>query len=285
MIDLDALAADLKKSRLVDRGRLKPGGRKEVEAEIDQLDHDRGLHAHVVVLLVSEDPADAKPLWDRLAYAEKTDLLLISNGKTWEARGWGLTKAQIDAAMADSAPAYKAYFGKGLVASLTALAGKVSLAGQAPPPPRPPDKPATPRSTPVIEPSSGTLTSSTGSSFPWLPLGLGGAAVVGVVAFAIHRRNQRASESRGDFNQARASAERAYADLVLACDDLGGDAGTQLQLQASDLKKRLDDVVADADGKPDKMSDRVVLGKIAQLESELAALRSTQLQKAQKARG
>ncbi|HTR51441.1 MAG TPA: hypothetical protein VMJ10_12085 [Kofleriaceae bacterium] len=287
MIDLDALAADLKKAKLVDRGRLKPGGRKEVEAEIDQLDHDRGLHAHVVVLLLSDDPAEAKPVWDRLAYDERTELLLISNGKAWEVRGWGLTRAQIDAAMADSAPAYKAYLGKGLVASLTALAGKVAAVA-APPPPRAPDRPTAPRSQPPTEsiaPSSGTPTRSTGATFPWLPLGIGGAVAIGAVAFAIHRRNRRATESRGDFDRARASAERAYADLVLACEDLGGDAGTQLQLKASDLKKRLDDVIADADGKPDKMSDRVVLGKIAQLDSELAALRSTQLQKAQKARG
>ncbi|HUJ58179.1 MAG TPA: hypothetical protein VLX92_06795 [Kofleriaceae bacterium] len=280
-MDLDATANDLREARLVDRGRLKPGGRKEVEDEIATLEHDRGLRAHVLVLLRSDKPADAKPVWDKLGLDEKSDLLLISNGKAWEVRGWGLARAQIDAAMADAAPAYKAYLGKGLVASLVALAARAS--SPTAPPPRVPEHPAAPVTAPVTAPSATTETApatTTGSSLPWLPLGIGGAVVVGAIGFAIYRRNKRAGEARGEFDKARASAERAYTDLVLACEDMGGDAGTQLQLKASDLKKQLDAVIADADGKPDQMTDRVVLGKIAQLEAELAALRSTQLQKA-----
>jgi hypothetical protein len=193
--------------------------------------------------------------------------LLITNGKTWEVRGWSLTRAQIDEAMAHGAIGFKQYLGKGIEMSLEALEGQVTgrkAAKDDKAPSSPPPKPA----------------DEGGSSGTWIGLGVGGAVVVGLVAFAIRRRNQRAGEARGEFDKARASAERAYTDLILACEELGGETGSELQLKATELKKRLDAVVAEADGKPDRMNDRVVIGKITQLESELAALRSTQLQKA-----
>jgi hypothetical protein len=259
---------DLRNEKLVDRGRLKPGGRKEVLDEIERVERVHGLRAHVLLLPVGESPADAKPLWDKLGLDPKRDLLLVSNGKGWEVRGWGLTTQKIDAAMTAAAPAYKQYLGKGITQSLSSLAAE----------------------TRAVAPSAGASMTSTspspssdsgGGHGLAIGLGLVGALVVGGVGFAIYRRNKRAGESRGEFDAAKASAERTYTDLMLASEDLGGDAGYELQLKAADLKKQLDTIVAQADGKADRMSDRVVLGKISQIESELAALRSTRLQKAQ----
>jgi hypothetical protein len=282
MIDIDATAADLRKDKLVDRGRLKPGGRKEILDEIDKLERARNLHAHVLVLPLSDSPADAKALWDKLGLDNKRDLLFVTNGKGWEVRGWGLTGDKIDAAMKDAPAAFKQYLGKGVTTSLTSLASLVTEPAQ-PPARRPQPPPPTIRPPATTTASSPSTSSSSDGGGHGLAIGLGivGALVVGGVGFAIYRRNKRANESRGDFDTAKGNAEKAYTDLMLASEELGGDAGYQLQLKASDLKKQLDTIVADADGKADKMSDRVVLGKISQIESELAALRSTQLQKAQ----
>ena len=282
MIDIDATAADLRKDKLVDRGRLKPGGRREILDEIDKLERVRGLRAHVLVLPLGDSPADAKPLWDKLGLDNKRDLLFVTNGKGWEVRGWGLTGDKIDSAMKDAPAAFKQYLGKGVTTSLTSLASLAS--SPTPPPPRlPQPKSPPPATTTASSPSTSSSSSKSDGGGHGLAIGLGvvGALVVGGVGFAIYRRNKRAKESRGDFDTAKGNAEKAYTDLMLASEELGGDAGYQLQLKAADLKKQLDTIVADADGKADKMSDRVVLGKISQIESELAALRSTQLQKAQ----
>jgi hypothetical protein len=286
MFDLEATATELRKDKLVDRGRLKPGGRREVEGEIAKLETERHLRAHVLVLPHDESPEEAKPLWAKLGLDEKSDLLLISNGVKWDARGWSLTRTQLDAAMADAAPAYKAYLGKGLVQSLVSLAAAVGGgATAAPAPPQPPQPHSEPQQRlPAVAPASSSDRSDRGdrsssaSTLPWL--GIGGAALAGLVGFAIYRRNKRAAEARAQLATARANAERTYTELVLASEELPGEAGTQLQLRAGDLKQQLDAIIADAEGNPEKMTDRVVLGRIAQLDGELAALRTTQLQKA-----
>jgi hypothetical protein len=175
--------------------------------------------------------------------------------------------------MAEAGPSFKQYLGRGVTSSLASLA---SLAGA---PAASPSAGAT-AAPPSLSPAQAPGNASGGGHGLAIGLGVAGALVAGGLGFAIYRRNKRAAESRGDFDAAKASAERAYTELILASEELGGDAGYQLQLKAADLKKQLDAIVAEADGKPDKMSDRVVLGKISQLESELAALRSTQLQKA-----
>jgi len=282
MIDIEATAADLRKDKLVDRGRLKPGGRKEILDEIDKLERVRGLRVHVLVLPLGDSPADAKPLWDKLGLDNKRDLLFVTNGKGWEARGWGLSQQQIDSAMAQAAPAFKQYLGKGVTQSLTSLASLASSPTPPPPPKLPPPKQAEkPSAGATSTPSTSSSSDSGGGHGLVIGLGIVGALAAGGIGFAIYRRNKRAKESRGDFDTAKGNAERAYTDLMLASEELGGDAGYQLQLKAADLKKQLDAIVADADGHADKMSDRVVLGKISQIESELAALRSTRLQKAQ----
>src|SRR5207247_1725718 len=105
-------------------------------------------------------------------------------------------------------------------------------------------------------------------------------AAGGVIVLAIMRRNRLAKEGLASVGTAKASAERAYTELVLACEELGGDPqASELQLKATELKKRVDAIVADTEAKPARGTDPVTIGKIRQLENELAALRSTVLQK------
>ena len=67
---------------------------------------------------------------------------------------------------------------------------------------------------------------------------------------------------------------------MLACEELPGDPqATDIQLKATELKKRADQVVAEVEAAPHTGNDPVPLGKLDQIENELGALRSTVLQK------
>src|SRR5262249_24054988 len=145
----------------------------------------RGLRAHVLVLPLADSPADAKPLWDKLGFDNQRDLLLVTNGKGWEARGWGLTAEKIDSAMKDAAPAFKQYLGKGVTTSLTSpppLAG----APAAPPPRQPvPPRPQVPTHT-IATPTAPSSSSSSDSGGHGLAIGLGivGTLALGGIGFA-----------------------------------------------------------------------------------------------------
>jgi hypothetical protein len=211
MIDIEATAADLRKEKLVDRGRLKPGGRKEVLDEIDKLERVRGLRVHVLLLPVGDSPVDAKPLWDKLGLDNKRDCCSCRRQRL-EVRGWGLTRQKIDAAMAEAAPGFKQYLGKGVTQSLIALAA-VAVSPTPPPPPSLPPKAEGVREAPARARGRRPLDfveRQRRRSRARDRLGIVGALVVGGVGFAIYRRNKRASESRGDFDTAKANAERAY---------------------------------------------------------------------------
>lgn len=250
---------ELRERRLVDPGRLKSGGRHEIEAALDRWRKD-GLTAYVLILLPEVPPSEARPLWDMLALDSQRDLLLVANGHAWEARGWGLASADAETALAKAAPELQRYLGRGLAAALDAL-GEAARAHALPAP------------------------SGSGSS-ALLPIvgGTTGVVVVGLFGLAIYRRNQRMREARIAFDAARASAERAFSEVVLGSDALAGQAGTDLQLRAGELKRQLDKLVAGADGRLAKMSSPVVLGAILQLENELTGLRSTSLQRERSAK-
>ena len=81
-------AADLLRAGpLADLGPLlKPGGRREVEQEIARI-ATGGLRAHVVVGPLDADLGPLHALWDRLGFDAAADLLLLFNGRRWEARG------------------------------------------------------------------------------------------------------------------------------------------------------------------------------------------------------
>src|SRR5262245_57027695 len=119
--DLDVVARELGTAPLLDRGGLlKPGARREVLAAISRL-RERGLRAHVVVLPRGMPLEPWHALWTRLGYDLRRDLLLLSNGKEWQARGFGLTPEAIHAALTKAQTALDQYIGRGLSAALDGL--------------------------------------------------------------------------------------------------------------------------------------------------------------------
>jgi len=283
----DASGSEVR-GRIVVRGRLLPGGRKEVLEQIAKLENMHGLHAYVLLLPAHDSPARATPLWEQLALDQSKDLLLISNGTAWEVRGWNLDQQAIAAAMEQAAPAYKRYFGNGIVQSLAALASAANSRRPAEANGTQNSEPESTetrqlRSDPTVTPAEIPVLNKSGDNRHGLATGLGivGCIVASGIGWAIYRRNKRAAETKSNFDNAKHSAERVYTELMLASEDIGGDAGLQLQLKAADLKRQLDAIVTEAEDHVEQMSNRVVLGKIAQIENELGTLRSTRLQKAQ----
>ena len=113
-------------------------------------------------------------------------------------------------------------------------------------------------------------------------IGGAGALALGLIGgtvLVIRRRQRRAAESSAAFAEALAAADSRYAELMLAAEELEGADGRQLQLRAGTLKQRLDVLAAETRNKPALAADPVTLGKVRQLENEIAALRSTVLQR------
>src|SRR5262249_43977183 len=103
-VDVESIRAALAQDRVYDSGRLKSGGKHELESALERWQRDHSLRAYVVVLPPDEDLEPARALWQKLGLDSKRDLLLIANGRRWEARGFGLTGAQIESALARAAP-------------------------------------------------------------------------------------------------------------------------------------------------------------------------------------
>jgi hypothetical protein len=254
--DLDKVAGELEDLKLVDNGNLlKQGGRREVLDAIDRWKSDHGLQAYVL-LRPEGDPVEAwRPLWGMMKLDDKTDLLLVFNGRRWEARGWGLTFKEVKPALASAEPDLKIYYGKGLSHALDAL-GAASTHDTRP------------------------TTSHSHLLGIGLAGGVGALALLGGFALVVRRRNKLRGEAQTAFDAAHSSAEKAFSEVTLAAENLTPDEASKLQLRVAELKKRLDSVVEEARGKPALMSDPVTLGKIRQLENEIQAVRSTYLQKA-----
>jgi len=258
-VTIDSAVDELKKSAVADpSSHLKPKGREQLESEIARW-QSRGLRAHVLVCEPGDSFRDLLGAWDKLGYDAKQDLLLVFNTRDWAARGWGLSDGELAKALEAARPHAHEVFAQELIDALDQL-GRAA------------DKQA-------------EKAASSGGGFPALPVfgGIGVVAAGGLLVLAIRRRNLLAKEGLAKVTEAKASADRAYSDLVLACEELPGDPqASEIQLKASDLKERVDQIAADTDTKPARGNDPVTVGKIRQLENELAALRSTVLQKERK---
>jgi hypothetical protein len=255
-VTVDAAISELKSKSVADpSAHLKPKGREQLEAEIERW-KSRGLRAHVLVCDPGDSFRERLGAWDQLGYDGKKDLLLVFNTRDWAARGWGLSDAELAHALEAARPHAHEVFAQELIDALDQL-GRAAIA-------------------------SGAANDNPGGGFPVLPV-FGGIAVVatgGLIALAIRRRNRLAKEGLASVGEAKASADRAYSELVLACEELPGDPqASELQIKASELKKRVNAIAAETDAKPARGNDPVTVGKIRQLENELAALRSTVLQK------
>ena len=259
-VTLDTAVSGLKAGSIYDPStHLKPKGRDELAAEIDRF-ASRGLRAHVLIVDLGDPFEELMHAFDKLGYDAEHDLLLIFNTRDWVARGWGLSTAEIQRGLDAARPHQRTVFAKELIDALDALA---RIAGDR-----------------VGTTATGEAKHE-GGGFPTLPV-VGGIAVVGIgglVGLAIMRRGRLAKEGGAALADAKASAERAYTDLILACEEVPGTDTTNIQLKATELKKRMDAVVAEVTAAPHKGTDPVVIGKLRQFENELAALRSTVIQK------
>lgn len=260
---------------LVDEGLLKPGGRREVIAAIREWDK-RGLHARMMLVPRGSALEPWRGLWHQLGLDPKRDLLLLFNGQRWEARGWGLSPNEIERALAAAKDGLSVYWGRGLVQAIDQLGAanrEHHVAATTDPKRGPTAKP------PLLPPAEST---AFGPEFAWVGWGLGGVAI-GAITWILTRRQKRATEAGTAFEQARTAAESAYADLMIAADELathGLDAETSaaLQTKAARLADQLDTIVRTAGRDTHARQNPVTIGKLQQLESEIAALRSTLLQ-------
>ena len=260
-VDLTAAASALRESPLVDHGLLKSGGRDEVTAAIDRWNR-RGLRAHVFITERGEDLEPWRALWSELRLDEKKDLLLLFNGKQRDARGWGLGRAPIQEALRQAESGHPAYFGHSLVMALDQL-GAAATGTSAP---------SSARETPAHDESE-----PRGSGFG-LMTGVAIAVPVAALAWVLRRRKKLGEQRFAEFEKTRLLAEQTYADVMVAAEALS-DEGNEEQRRAGELKDRLDRLAREAAQRPTAANDPVLLGKVEQLDNEMAALHSAILQK------
>jgi hypothetical protein len=246
-VTMEQAIAELKKSPLADpEARMNAKGRRLVLAEIERV-RARSIRAHV---LIAPGTIDVAALWRALGYGERDALLVLHDGglEVWLAGGKHSTvTAAAGVTIADL-----------VLGELRHLAPPAATAKH---------------------------DDDSGGGFPVLPV-LGGTVVAlggGLVALAIVRRGKLAKEGLTAVAKAKAALDKSYADVVLACEELPGDPqASEIQLKAAELKKRGDAISAEVDAAPSRGTDPVTIGKLEQLDNELAALRSTVMQKARK---
>ncbi|HEX9295550.1 MAG TPA: hypothetical protein VF881_06935 [Polyangiaceae bacterium] len=254
--DLNASAAALRESHLVDHGLLKPGGAAEVLAAIERW-RGRGLRAYVFISERNEDLASWRDLWSAMSLDPQKDLLLLFNGLRWDARGWGLGEARVKLALQTAEPALRSYYARGLVTALDEL-GLAATASRA-------------------EPASQSREPGGGLRFGVLA-GILLAISAALLGWVLRRRKAIAGRRYAEFENARLSAEQTYADVMLAAEALP-DLGTGEKRRASELKGRLDRLGREAAARPMAANDPILLGKVQQLENEIAVLHSVILQR------
>jgi hypothetical protein len=223
-----------------------------VLAEIEKWS-TRGLRAHVLVIDPGDSLAEMLRAWPSLGLDPKRDLLLAFDTRDWVARGWGLEQGEIQRILAAARPHQPAVLSAWLIRALSGLGEAASRA-----------------------PASAA---DGGVSLPVVG-GIGASVAAGALGLVIRRRNQLAKLGAAKLLEAQRSAERAYTEVILACEELPvPEQGTEIQLRAAELKRRLDKVVDQVRPRPTTGNDPVRIGEVRQLEDELAALRSTVLQK------
>ena len=270
-LDVQGVAGRIASTGLEDDGVLSAEDAERVRAAIRRIEA-RGRRARVITLSRGAATRPWRDVFDLAGLDSHRDLLLIWNGQRIEAHGWDLERAQLDQAVAAV---------RGRIATRPAEAIELALDRMlamaptqrrpaAPPPATSP--PAAPAPAPAAAPSTagpGVALLSTG--------GLAALALASGVALVIRRRARRAAEAQAALRDGLAAADRRYSELMLAAEELAPAEAERLQLRAGTLKQRLDALALEARGA--NTDDPVRLGKVQQLEGEIAALRSTVLQK------
>ncbi len=255
MTDIETTVDELKKHRLVDRGILKPGGRKEVQDTMRRI-QEKDLNAWVLLLPCGESIDPWKAAWDRLNPDPAKDLLLIFNCNQWVARGWSLQASEISGILNSAEPDLRIYYGRGLSTALNRLALKAK--GEA-----------------AIAPEGSSWFVPTAGGLVLLAAGAG-------LAVVIRRRMKRTAETEKTYDAALGSAKKSLADVVLAAGDLPSEDpdARDLQVMAMDLGEKIESLAFDCRKNPELKGKATTMGTLLQLENELQVLMSTVLQKA-----
>lgn len=250
MSAIDEAADQLRSRPVADVGQLlKSGGLHEIEREIARLNRV-DLRGHVVVTPRGESLAPWHALWDRMGYQSR-DLLLLSNGRDWAARGWDLDPAAIRRALDEAEPALRQYLGRGLTQALTNLARATGREAE------PPRK----------------------KSSSLLPVYLGASTAMAVaLGWVIVRRRKRGQERRQSLAEARSSADQVFADVLLATEEMSGPEAGQLRDKATRLRDQIDALAPPNLKQLPAKEESLTLARLRQMENELEALRSSVLQ-------
>lgn len=254
-VTLDLAVRELRLLPLADpRRHLKERGRQEVLEELARW-RSQGLLAHVLVVDPEDSPSGLLEAWAPLQLDDRRDLLLIFNTREYVARGWGLAGAELRDVLARARPKPGEIYARSLTRGLAAL-GQQALRRTEP--------------------------STEGGFPPLLALGGTGVLLAGVaLGLVLRRRSRLARSGLAQLNAARGAAERTYTELMLACEELPeAEQAAELQLRATELKRRLDLIVSQVRARPESGNDPVRIGELRQLEDELVGLRSTLLQRA-----
>ncbi len=165
----DAAVRLFKQDRMLfdEGGLLTAGGRRMVRGKVVVIEEQTGRKAHVWTLTKGASLAPLQQVYADVGFDPARDLLLIFNGREWDAHGWRLGREAIERALADGKRGLDENYAHGLVAALIALDLAVHQGEQKPPP-----------------------------RMPLLVFGasLGGALIVGGLAFTLWRRHQRGRE-------------------------------------------------------------------------------------------
>ena len=248
---VDDATAGLREGPLVDLGGLlKPGGRREVEREIGRV-ATAGRHAHVVVAPLGEELGPLHEVWTRIGFDEGRDLLLLFDGRRWEARGWNLSHAAIDAALARAEVGLRQYYGRGLALAVAELDAAAGGRGEE---------------------------RRSGSSLASVALGVAGLGAAAAVGWVIARRVRRGGERRRTLAEARSSAEKVFADVLIAADEMPGPEAAALREKATRLRDQIDALAPPAVKQLPAKEESLTLAQLLQTENELEALRSSVLQ-------
>ena len=262
------IAEQLRKDHLYDGGRLRPLGKAEVTKTLEAW-AARGKVAWLVMLPEDSDLAPYHELFSDLHLSEERDLLFLFNGRRWEARGWKLGTHDIARALALAEPRLKQNWAAGLSFALDTLGARAIGAPALNAPAAqetgtPPPMPAR-----AEEPERG-------SSGKWVGGGIAGAVVLGGLSFVVVRRKRLLREQAESVHAALLSAEQAEADLMLFAEELPKEDVREVHVAAERLHEELGRL------RRSSQDERLRLGKIQQIENELAALHSTALQKKMK---
>jgi hypothetical protein len=255
MSAIDDASEALRTRAVVDVGKLlKPGGLREVEQELARL-AAQGLEGHVVVT-PREEPLDRwrEELWRRQGYHRHRDLLLVFNGRDWQAQGWDLDPPAVLSALAVAETTLRrSYYGRGLVAALANLARATGRDESAP-------------------------KRRSGSSLLPVFLGVGSSSAALVITWVVLRRRKLARERRQALAEARSSADQVFADVLLATEEMSEPEAAPLREKATRLRDQIDAVAPPNLKQLPPKEESLTLARLRQMENELEALRSSVLQ-------